>query len=155
MVSQLQIVSRPLLWVLQNMIGGEDLPQLLLGGRVTTIEVRVARLGGPVKRHLDGLFTGASRHAKNIVSSTHCTSLTSLCRPPSSGERLKRSSFKATAATAITAINFFLLDFFFRFLFSSSLFELSFRFLSSMLPTERHICGAFVAIPGQKLACAM
>src|SRR5215467_9764519 len=105
MTAQLQIVGRPLLRAFENMVGVDDLPQLLLGARVVRIEIRVARLGGSVKGDLDRLFTASSRDTKNIVGSTHRTSLMSLCRPPSSGERLKRSSFKATAAIAATAIN--------------------------------------------------
>src|SRR5215470_10800480 len=88
---QLQIISRPSLRGLEDIVGSEDQPELLLSGRIASIEVRVIRLGGPVKCRLDRLFAGTLRHAKSFIRRRgHSTSLASLCLflPD---KRLKRS----------------------------------------------------------------
>src|SRR5262249_16584368 len=100
MIPQLQIKSRPSLRGLEDIVGSEDQPQLLLSGRIASIEVWVIRLGGPVKCRFDRLFTGPVRHAKNFIPRRgHSSSLASLCLVSLPDKRLKRSLLNATGTT--------------------------------------------------------
>src|SRR5262245_37071681 len=72
---QIPVVSRPPLRLLEHLVGGDDLPELLFRARIASIEVRVTRLGGVAERHLDRLIAGARTHAENIIRRLHGGSL--------------------------------------------------------------------------------
>jgi hypothetical protein len=68
---QLLVVGFPLFRVFQKLVGGNELPELQLGGRIASIEVGMERLGGLAECGPDCLFVGMTRHAQNIIKCVH------------------------------------------------------------------------------------
>src|SRR5262249_34218991 len=68
---QAVVISRPLPRVLQQIVGSADLLELLLSGRIASIEVWMVRFGGLAERGSDRFIVSIPRHAKNIVGRLH------------------------------------------------------------------------------------
>ena len=74
-LAQRQVIGSSALRVLEHVVGGNDLPETLLGNLVAGIEVGVVGFGSPAESRPDRLVVRMTRNAKNVIGCLHGLSL--------------------------------------------------------------------------------